>query len=77
LTVRRLTPYLLLAVLVLGTGLGIGLGLSEAPGSPAPRGASETVVWAPGQGVEDFSIDPISRNAGVFGTPYRLPSENT
>jgi len=29
--VRRLTPYLLLAVLMLGTGLGIGLGLSEAP----------------------------------------------
>ena len=28
---RRLTPYLLLAVLLLGTGLGIGLGLSEAP----------------------------------------------
>jgi hypothetical protein len=30
---RRLTPYLLLAILMLGTGLGIGLGLSEAPGS--------------------------------------------
>jgi hypothetical protein len=28
---RRLTPYLLLAVLFLGTGLGIGLGLAEAP----------------------------------------------
>lgn len=27
----RLTPYLLLTVLMLGTGLGIGLGLSEAP----------------------------------------------
>jgi hypothetical protein len=27
----RLTPYFLLAVLVLGTGLGIGLGMSEAP----------------------------------------------
>lgn len=32
---RRVTPYLLLAVLVLGTGLGIGLGLSEAPGKPS------------------------------------------
>jgi hypothetical protein len=30
-SIRRLTPYLLLTVLVLGTGLGIGLGLSEAP----------------------------------------------
>jgi ribosomal protein L24E len=29
--VRRLTPYMLLAVLTLGTGVGIGLGLSEAP----------------------------------------------
>jgi hypothetical protein len=29
--VRRLAPYLLLAVLVLGTGLGIGLGLTGAP----------------------------------------------
>ena len=28
---RRLTPYVLLAVLVLGTGLGVGLGLSGAP----------------------------------------------
>lgn len=28
---RRLTPYLLLGVLILGTGLGIGLGLSESP----------------------------------------------
>jgi hypothetical protein len=28
---RRLTPYLLLAVLVLGIGLGTGLGLSEGP----------------------------------------------
>jgi hypothetical protein len=28
---ERLTPFGLLAVLVLGTGLGIGLGLSEAP----------------------------------------------
>ena len=32
---RRLTPYLLLAVLALGTGLGIGLGLSQAQGSPS------------------------------------------
>lgn len=32
---RRLTPYLLLAVLVLGSGLGIGSGISEAPKSPA------------------------------------------
>ena len=27
----RLTPYLLLAILMLGSGLGIGLGLSESP----------------------------------------------
>ena len=38
----RLTPYVLLGVLVLGTGLGAGLGLSEAPVSnaasrPPPR----------------------------------------
>ena len=31
---RRLTPYLLLAVLVLGSSMGIGLGLSEAPAGP-------------------------------------------
>lgn len=29
---RRLTPFVLVAVLLLGSGLGIGLGLSEAPG---------------------------------------------
>src|SRR5580700_163094 len=28
---RRLTPYVLLSLLMLGTGLGIGLGLVEAP----------------------------------------------
>jgi len=33
--VRRLTPYVLLAVLVLGTGLGVGLGLSGAPSTSA------------------------------------------
>jgi hypothetical protein len=33
--VRRLKPYLLLAVLILGTGLGTGLGLSEAPAASA------------------------------------------
>lgn len=32
----HLTPYLLLAVLMLGTGLGIGLGLSESPSHSAP-----------------------------------------
>ena len=36
---RRLTPYLLLPVLVLGTGLGIGFGLSGAP-SAGPRPAA-------------------------------------
>jgi hypothetical protein len=30
-SIRHVTPYLLLAALMLGTGLGIGLGLSEAP----------------------------------------------
>jgi hypothetical protein len=33
--VRRLTPYLLLTVLMLGTGLGIGLGLAEEPSTSA------------------------------------------
>lgn len=31
----RLTPYLLVAVLVLGSGLGLGLGISGAPKNPA------------------------------------------
>jgi hypothetical protein len=31
----RLTPYLLLAAIVLGSGLGVGLGLSESHGPPA------------------------------------------
>jgi len=35
---RRLTPYLLLAVLLLGTGFGIGLGLSESPAAAQPTG---------------------------------------
>lgn len=46
---RRLTPYLMLAVLVLGTGLGIGLGLSE---SPSTRGRTVvTYTVGPNEGV--------------------------
>src|SRR5579872_685429 len=41
---RRLTPYLLVTVLVIGSGLGIGLGLSEAPATSSathqPSGCS-------------------------------------
>lgn len=41
--VARLTPFLLLAVLVLGTGLGIGVGLAEAGGGHR-RGISVVLV---------------------------------
>lgn len=37
---RRLTPFVLLAVLALGSGLGIGLGLSEAPATAGHAGAN-------------------------------------
>jgi len=38
---RRLTPYLLLAILMLGTGLGIGLGLSEASSTSNPSASQQ------------------------------------
>jgi Protein of unknown function (DUF4232) len=49
---ERLTPYILLGVLILGTGFGIGLGLSEAPithpASPSlPRVPTTTVSPPP------------------------------
>jgi len=40
---RRLTPYLLLVILMLGTGLGIGLGLSEAPTTEYPPLSSKVI----------------------------------
>lgn len=40
---RRLTPFVLLAVLALGSGLGVGLGLSEAPST-----AGHTATTGPG-----------------------------
>jgi hypothetical protein len=49
--VRRLTPYLLLGILLLGTGLAIGLGLSEAPSGigagPVPVGSTRvSSLWS-------------------------------
>ena len=68
---RRLTPYLLLSVLVLGTGLGIGLGLSEAPSSlpsgpvpPDPTGVRSAWLGpslqagsAPGDVAKPLAVD--------------------
>lgn len=41
---RLLTPYFLVAMLVLGTALGIGLGLSEAPSKLSVTGATVPVT---------------------------------
>jgi hypothetical protein len=66
---RRLTPFLLLAVLVLGTGLGIGLGLAGAPSRPLPgalgshSGAEAIVV----------SVRPAERNPRIEWVTLRLP----
>jgi len=56
---RRLTPYLLLAVLLLGTGLGIGLGLSEAPVQPG-RGTAVSGVL-PSLTAAEYPVATTSR----------------
>lgn len=61
---RRLTPFLLVGVLVLGTGLGIGLGLSEEPPS-ITRGSS-------GVRAEVVSVRP-ARNRTIEWVTLRLP----
>jgi hypothetical protein len=44
---HRLTPYVLLAVLVLGTGFGIGLGLSKAPTAGFPPKSASVATRLP------------------------------
>jgi photosystem II stability/assembly factor-like uncharacterized protein len=57
---RRLTPYLLLAVLLLGTGPGIAAGLAGSPAAAAPSSPSLQAVLTAGQ----VSVDPSSFQLG-------------
>jgi hypothetical protein len=61
---RRLTPYLLLAVLVLGTGLGIALGLSEAP-----TNVYGWVAYAPLSSAPNFPQSTTQSSPTVTATP--------
>ena len=55
---RRLTPYLLLTVLVLGTGLGIGLALSQATATEYPPLLS-TVISAFNAQYKDSDVNSV------------------
>jgi hypothetical protein len=71
--VHRLTPYVLLAVLLLGSGLGVGLGLSEAPThqvtEPAqaharpPAGTSVPTLAPPG--LAGSAVIPVAYRIGM------------
>jgi len=80
---RRLTPFLLLAILLLGTGLGIGLGLSEAPvlvqgAAPYPTGPKAFPEEVAGPLTNVRCVETSSRSVtvsgvihdGVFGTGW-------
>jgi hypothetical protein len=77
--VRRLTPFVLLAVLALGSGLGIGLGLSEAPTTAGHPGASgprhhpaphrtPTTAVGPAVAVPDVVGESPAAAAGVLAS---------
>lgn len=69
-TMRPLTPYCLLGVLLLGTGFGVGLGLSEAPTQQA-TGPALSHTHSP----SDTSVPPLgSRPSGSAFIPmaYRV-----
>jgi hypothetical protein len=77
---QRLTPYVLLGVLVLGTGLGIGLGLSE---TPTAKAAVAAVGWKPVtyQGVVvdvpgDWAVEPWYPQCGVTAPTVFTGPEN-
>lgn len=73
---RRLAPYLLLAVLVLGTGLGIGLGLSEA--ATAQASTSQPLTQQAHGSLGDCSVKTtvdrvtINRRTFVSGQTLRV-----
>ena len=64
----RLTPYVLLGVLLLGTGLGIGLGLSEAPVTQLARPVSAAHVVTP----HWVACSPAVPNTSCAGTARRV-----
>jgi hypothetical protein len=72
---RRLTPYALLAVLMLGTGLGIGLGLSEAPATSQTIGASVTCASPPRFELRSCALSPSIRTARQMLVTIVLPPE--
>lgn len=68
---RRLTPYFLLAVLMLGSGLGVGLGLSEAPTHQATEPAQAHAHPPTGTSVQPLA-PPGPAGSAVIPVAYRI-----